>query len=182
MHNPNKVSSFVRFEEHESLERDYYIAHTSLKRFNSQAVLAIIMGFFVYIIPGIILLLYFALRRLKISHGYAAVTNRRVIYYEFNDHPEENYQHIRSLHLEDITGIQLRIDRSLLRKSFAMIVWTEKKAIQVGAMGFLGIFRFFGSTKTLEPGPDALQFVQDVSGHIAARRFAPDSDSRVITS
>ena len=178
MSHAGKITSFVRLDQGETIEREYYITHTSKVRFGTRAITLIVAGLIFWIIPGVILIIYFALRQLKVSHGYAAVTPNRIIYYEYNDHPEESYQHIRSLHLEDITGVQLRTDRMWFSKSFQLVIWTEKKAMAVGAKGLKGWLRIFAGEDILEPGPDALQFVQDVSGMIVARRFAPESASR----
>jgi hypothetical protein len=198
----HKVSSFIRLGQNEVFDRDYYITHTNKRRFPIQVILLILLpfvGFFLvlyyslsavappdgvillglggFLLPGAILLLYFGLRQLKISHGYAAITSERVIYYEFNEHPAENYQHVKTLHLKDITGVIFIIRRTLFTQSFSMVFWTEKKGISVGARGFLGFLRGCAGFTTLEPGPDALQFIQDMSGEIAARRFLPQSGS-----
>lgn len=177
MSKQQSISSFVRLDHGEVFDRDYYISHTNRKRFPAQAIASIAIGFCIYCFPGIILLLYFALRTLKISHGYACVTNKRVIYYEYNSHPEENYHAIRSLHLDDLTGMNFQIERTLISNSFHMILWSSKRAIVVGAKGMLGLFNVFGSQKTLEPGPDALEFIRDMSGAIAARKFNPEFSS-----
>ena len=177
MPSEHRVSSFIRLSPDETFERDYYIAHTSLKRFPARVITLILLGLVLYIVPGIILLLYFAFKRLKISHGYAAITNERVIYYEFNEHPEENYQSVKTLHLRDITAAEFLIRRTVITRSFNMTFFTEKAGLAVGAKGFIGLFTMFGKTTVLEPGPDALQFMQEMTGTLAARRFLPASAS-----
>lgn len=105
----HKVSSFIRLGQNEVFERDYYITHTNKKRFPIQIILLILLpvvcfllanlfflstvadrssfillNFACFLLPGMVLILYFGLRQLRISHGYAAITSERVIYYEFN--------------------------------------------------------------------------------------------------
>lgn len=165
------IPSFVRIADNESFEREYYIAHTNRKRFNVKAIFLIVAGFCCLVVPGIVLLAYFGFRRLKVSHGYACVTSKRVVYYEFNEHPEENYRLVRSVHVDDLTSISFRISRTMVSKSFYMVLWTTRRGMVVGAAGLLGRLNLFGDEQTLEPGPDALDFVRDMSGAIAARKF-----------
>lgn len=48
------------------------------------------------------------------------------------------------------------------------------QALAVGATGLRGFFSFLqGASKLLEPGPDALSFLQTMSGQIAARQHSP---------
>ena len=70
-----------------------------------------------------------------------------------------------------ILRTKFRTERTLFSKSFYMILWSSKKAVVVGAKGWLGMFNIFGSELQLEPGPDALEFIRDMSGAIAARKF-----------
>jgi len=175
------ISSFVSFQEGESIQREYYVAHTTLKRFGSRTILFILLGLSMLIVPGVILIIYFSVRRLKISYGHASITDKRVIYYEYNAHPHENYRYLSSLHLADITGLYFRIDQSLFKKSFVMSIYTEKKGMHVGAEGFLGFLRLFGKQNRLEPGPDAVKFVQEISGLIAGRKFGAAGGSTTTT-
>ena len=165
------VSSFVRLAQGEMFGDTYYIAHTSKNRFPVQAILVIILGLCSFVFPGIILVLYFAFRRQKISHGYACTTNKRIIYYQFNSHPEENYQAVHTLHLSDLTSVQFKIEQSILSKSFHMLAYSSKTGIQVGASGLSGIFSWFNSSTQMEPGPDAFEFIQVMSGEIAAKKI-----------
>ena len=166
-----RLSSFVKLHEGESFERDYYITHTNKRRFTVSAIALILFGF-TAIIPGIILLIYFAVRPLKISHGFATLTNRRIIYYEYNTHSEQNYQCVKSVYLEDVTAVSAHIVRTLFRNSFVFAVYTESKGLAVGATGLVSIFNWFGNERTLEPGPEALEFIQLVTGRIADRRLS----------
>jgi hypothetical protein len=81
-----------------------------------------------------------------------------------------------------LTGVTFQIERTWFSNSFHMILWSSKKAIVVGAKGMLGLFNMFGSEKSLEPGPDALEFVRDMSGAIASRKFNPEFSSRSLAS
>jgi hypothetical protein len=191
-----KLSSFVRLDASEAFDRDYYITHSSKRRFTLvrlvilaaialpclalgvslmtvrfEGPLPAILGLAIIVIPFSLAFLYFLFRGLKISHGYAAITNRRILYYEFNNHPAENYQHVKSLHLDDVTGIDFLVERTWFSKSLYMVIYTSKKGLVVGAKSFLGWFNFFGSEKVLEPGPDALEFIQHMTGAIAARQL-----------
>lgn len=170
--NQSTIPSFIQFREGENFDREFYIAHTTLKRFPLGVIMLILVGLAAYVVPGVILIVYFALRKKKISHGYAAITDKRVIYYEFNSHPAVNYQHMRSLHVEEITGMQFRIDHKFWRKSFWMRLQTDEVAMLVGARGYLSLLKGRGSTKILEPGPDSVEFIQVMSGEVAARKFA----------
>jgi len=207
MRGEQAIPEFIRFESDEQFDRDYYITHTSKRRFPFPVLTlcGTLLGFpllmtlviltrpgvrfgnampvlLLSFIPGILTTLYFALRRLKITHGHAAVTNRRVIYYEYNDHPEENFHRVESLHLADITGVRFFIDQTWIRRTFVMVFWTERKGLAVGATGLRGFFSFLqGASKLLEPGPDALSFLQTMSGQIAARQHSP-SGSRLSPS
>jgi hypothetical protein len=188
-----KLSSFVRFEDQETFERDYYLAHTNRRRFRWRSIvlLLLMLAFMLFLTAGLIfggfhwlplaiilatgliwliLVIYLSVRRLKISYGYAALTTRRLIYYEFNDHPEENYQHVVTAHLDDLTGVELRTSWSLFTRSFSMDVYTAQRAIRIGARGLVGLLNIFGKRTILEPGPDAVQFIQDMTGTIAARK------------
>ena len=96
-------------------------------------IVLIFLGLVFYLVPGIILLIYFGFRRLKISHGYAAITNERLVYYEFNEHPAENYQRVTTLHLGSITAIEFLVRRTFFTNSFQMTFFTEKAGLRVGA-------------------------------------------------
>jgi hypothetical protein len=128
---------------------------------------------------GLIILLYLCFRKLRISYGYATITNRRVVYYEFNEHVAENYHYVKSIYLADITALQFRIERTWFRKSFYMSVFTEFKALAVGGEKWLGLLSLFGKSDHLEPGPEALAFIQHVGGQIAAYQLRPPSGSKV---
>ena len=125
------IPSFVQFREGETFDREYYIAHTTLKRFPLGVIAVIVIGLIAFILPGLVLLAYFSFRTLRIGYGYATITNKRVIYYEFNEHPGVNYRHMRSLHVGEITGTQFRIDRRFWRKSFWMRLQTHEVAFRL---------------------------------------------------
>jgi hypothetical protein len=176
MINHPSISSFVKFAQDEAFEREYFIAHSTLKRFPAGVIL-MILGGLVFIVPGLILLVYFSVRRLKISRGYAAVTNKRVLYYEYNDHPAVNYQHVRSLHVDQVTGMDFRVQRTFWKKSFYMVLYTEQAGIQVGARSYINLLKSLGSQHQLEPGPESLEFIQVMSGRVSASKFSPTSGS-----
>ena len=168
----NQIASFVRLDSGEKINREYYITHSSKRRFSVGMILLVLVSLIPFVVPGLALFIYFAVRRLRISHGYACSTNKRVIYYEFNDHPEENYHSIDSVHLEDVTAMHFKITRTLMGKSFDMTLWTTKSGLTVGATSTTGILKYFIGQSGLEPGPEALEFVQDMSGEIAERKKA----------
>jgi hypothetical protein len=202
MSSSSRISSFIQFDPQESFEREFFITHTSLKRFRV-GIFAAILGWtvlsgfvlfilmmalifreptpaiviFAFLIPLVALIVYFSLRKLKISYGYATLTNKRIIYYEYNTHEAENYHFVKSLYLFDITAAQFKVERTLFRKSFLMALFTEFKALAVGGTSWLGIFKMFGKSQHLEPGPDALEFIQTMSGQIAHRQFEPQWSS-----
>lgn len=171
------ISSFVTFAQDEVFEREYFVAHTTMKRFPAGTIFIIIVGLFMLVVPGLILIAYHSLRRLKVSRGYAAVTNKRVLYYEYNDHPAVNYQHVRSLHVDQVTGMDFRVMRTFWMKSFYMILYTEQAGIQVGAKSYINLLKSLGSQKILEPGPESLEFIQVMSGRVSASKFSPVSGS-----
>ena len=173
----NEISSFIRLDREEIFEREYYISHTNKKRFSAKAILVIAIGTLAFVVPGLLLFVYYSLRTLKISHGYATLTTKRIIYYEYNTHVEENYRCVRSLHLDDLTSMRFEIDRTLISNSFAMSLFSSKRAVHVGAVGMLGFFNLFGSETSLEPGPDALEFIVDMTGAVARRKFVPDAST-----
>src|SRR5262249_36059895 len=119
----------------------------------------------------------FLFRKPRVSYGYATLTNKRIIYYEYNAHPAINYHYVKSLYLSDITAARFNVDRTFFRKSFLMALYTEFKALAVGGKGWQGIFKIFSKSEPLEPGPDALEFVQAMSGQIAHRQFEPQWSS-----
>jgi len=170
---PNQIASFIRLEHGEAIGREFYVVHSSTKRFSVGAIVAIIFGCVLYLVPGIILAFYFRLRRIKVTHGYACITNKRIIYYEFNDHPQENFHSLNTVHLKDLSTIQFKIEQTLFAKSFDMKLSTSKAGLVVGAVGAKGIFKYLNNNVQLEPGPDALEFVQIMSGEIAARKRIP---------
>ncbi len=199
MSTASHISSFVQMQGDERFDREFYITHSSLHRFSIRMIvvfalwlipLAVAMlltfkepaqGLVVLLVvapPGVIAVLYFSLRKLRISYGYATVTNRRVLYYEFNAHPAENYHAVKSLYLSDITAMRFRLERGLLRRSFVMALYTESKALAVGAIGWMGWLKLLGRSNRLEPGPDALDFIQYLSGQIALGQFQPESASK----
>jgi hypothetical protein len=199
----NRISSFIQFDPQETFEREYFISHTSLKRFRAGAIAAILLVFVWFTIPAWIwwmntghggpeseqavasvvlvvsliptagLFLYFLLRKPRVSYGYATLTNKRIIYYEYNAHPAVNYHFVKSLYLSDITAAQFKVERTFFRKSFLMALYTEFKALAVGGKSWQGILKIFSKSQHLEPGPDALEFVQAMSGQIAHRQFEP---------
>jgi hypothetical protein len=201
MSTSNRISSFIQFDPQETFEREYFVAHTSLKRFRA-GIIAIILvpmvvltlpvylassladrdsdraiGTFLTVIsllPSAALFLYFFFRKPRVSYGYATLTNKRIIYYEYNAHPAVNYHYVKSLYLSDITAAQFYVERTVFRKSFLMALYTEFKALAVGgSKGWRGIRKLFSKSEHLEPGPDALEFVQAMSGQIAHRQFEP---------
>ena len=200
----NRISSFIQFDPQETFEREYLVSHTSLKRFSARAIVVILLVFVwlalpawiwwmhagpegeqaaasvalvLSLIPSAGVFLYFLLRKLRISYGYATLTNKRIIYYEYNSHPAVNYHFVKSLYLSDITAAQFKVERTFFRKSFLMALYTEFKALAVGGKGWQGIFKIFSKSEHLEPGPDALEFVQTMSGQIAHRQFEPQWSS-----
>jgi uncharacterized membrane protein YeaQ/YmgE (transglycosylase-associated protein family) len=203
----NHISSFVRMDPNERFEREYFIAHSTMKRFRLWQLNLIALVFFLGFLLGMVatevlrfrpregpmigiviglvaaalMVAYLCLRKLKISYGYATVTDRRLLYYEYSDHEAVNYHFVKSLYLADITAVQFRIERSLFRKAFGMAAFTEFKALGIGAESKQGWLSIFNLEKRLEPGPDALEFIQQVSGEIAARKFSPESGSRMST-
>jgi hypothetical protein len=199
-----RISSFIQFDPQESFEREYFISHTSLKRYRAAVIIAIVAPLVVLtlpiyiawsladrdsnkavgaaltvisLIPSAGLFLYFMLRKLRISYGYATLTNKRIIYYEYNVHPAVNYHFVKSLYLSDITAAQFNVERTFFRKSFLMALYTEFKALAVGGKSWQGILKIFSKSQHLEPGPDALEFVQAMSGQIAHRQFEPQWSS-----
>ncbi|HEV2970749.1 MAG TPA: hypothetical protein VGY55_12330 [Pirellulales bacterium] len=197
----SRISSFIQFDPQETFEREFFITHSSLKRFRASAIALILVAllwfggaglvvlttaeeksigiiFFVLsLLPAILLFLYYFLRKPRVSYGYATLTNKRMIYYEYNSHEAVNYHFVKSLYLSDITAAQFSVQRSLFRKSFLMALFTEFKALTVGAQSWLSWLKIFGKETHLEPGPDALEFIQTMSGQIALRQFDPQWSS-----
>jgi hypothetical protein len=97
----------------------------------------------------------------------AATTSQRT------EIPAVNYHFVKSLYLSDITAAQFKVERTFFRKSFLMALYTEFKALAVGGKSSQGILKIFSKSQHLEPGPDALEFVQAMSGQIAHRQFEP---------
>jgi hypothetical protein len=201
------ISSFIQFDPQETFEREFFVTHTSLKRFQVGNIVVILVtllvlafpawlwwtiaghegndsekavssvAFVLSLIPAAIVVLYYLLRKPRVSYGYATLTNKRIIYYEYNTHPAVNYHYVRSLYLPEITAASFSVDRTLFRKSFYMALYTEFEALKVGGKTWLGILRIFSRPLHLEPGPDALEFVQTMSGQIAHRQFEPQWSS-----
>jgi hypothetical protein len=201
MSTANHISSFVQMQGDERFDREFYITHSSLHRYSIRMIVAFVLWLLVVIffvlmtmlndfpagplicllivfIPGLIAVLYYCLRKLRISYGYATVTNRRVLYYEFNTHPAENYHAVKSLYLSDITAMRFRVERGFFKKSFVMALYTESKAMAVGAVGWLGWLKLFGRGDRLEPGPDAMTFIEYLSGQVALGQFQPETASK----
>jgi hypothetical protein len=176
MENLERIPSFIQFDDGEVFERDFYVAHTSKKRFPVSAIMIILVGLSCYVVPGLILLVYFAVRRLRVTHAFAAVTNKRVVFYEYNDHPAVNTRAVRSLYIRDVTAITARVAKSPLKRSFVTALYTERKAIAMGAESWLSFLKALGKEDILEPGPEALEFIQVMMGQIAEHRrgSAPD--------
>ncbi len=200
--NSNRISSFIQFDPQESFEREYFIAHTSMRRFRLATIGSILLWtavcsvlLFVLImlvvredpnpfillvsllVPLVSVTLYYSLRRLRIAYGYATLTNKRIVYYEYNAHEAVNYHYVKSLYLDDITAAQFYVERTLFRKSFLMALYTEFKALAVGGRSWQGFLKMFAKSEHLEPGPDAVEFVQAMSGQIAHRQFDPQASS-----
>jgi hypothetical protein len=199
----SRISSFIQFDPQETFEREYFISHTSLKRFRLGAIVAIMLPLVfptlpaciawslslhsdkpvwaiitaLSLIPPIGLFLYFLRRKQRVSYGYATLTNKRLIYYEYNSHPAVNYHFVKTLYLSDITAAQFKVERTFFRKSFLMALYTEFKALAVGGKSWQGFLKIFSKSEHLEPGPDALEFVQIMSGQIAHRQFEPQWSS-----
>jgi hypothetical protein len=200
----NRISSFIQFDPQETFEREYFVSHTSLKRFRAGTIAIILVpmvmltlpiymasslsdrdsdraiGTFLTVIsllPSLGLFLYFMFRKPRVSYGYATLTNKRIIYYEYNAHPAVNYHYVKSLYLSDITAAQFKVERTFFRKSFLMALYTEFKALAVGGKSWQGFLKIFSKSQHLEPGPDALEFVQAMSGQIAHRQFEPQWSS-----
>lgn len=199
MSTASRISSFVQLDGAERFDREFFITHTTLRRFSIGMIVALlwwlgvvaalvwlpfeeeaprIIALLIVVLPGLIAILYFSLRSLRISYGYATVTNRRVLYYEFNNHPAENYHFVKSLYLSDITAVRFQIEQGLLRKSFAMTLFTESAALAVGATKRTGWLKWLSRANRLEPGPDALEFIQYLSGQIALGQFQGESASK----
>jgi hypothetical protein len=203
----NRVSSFIRVDADERIEREFLIAHTSKRRFGLGQILPLVVFGLICLLSvaasesgsdrydrfgekryrsrsdeqfeiiaiasGVItavLALYFGLRQLKISYGYAALTDRRLIYYEYCDHEAVNYHFVKTLYLAEMTAAAFTIKRSFFSKSFAMAAYTDFKALVVGAEGNERWWKVFGRAKPLQPGPDALEFIQYVTGVIGVPR------------
>ena len=165
----NPMTKFLKFSEREQRGREYYVCRANFRRFTLANVLAILFGFLCMVVPGVILLLYFSLRKLKTSYGFATITSDRVIYYEYNEHPEVNYRAVRQANLKDISAVKLEIANWPWRQQFVFTVWTPSAlALAVGAERGLLSFLSFGNQ--LEPGPDADDFVQQLGTLIASKR------------
>ncbi len=205
MSTSNRISSFIQFDPQETFEREYFVAHTSLRRFRAWSIAWIVSPLLILtlplyiawsladrdsdraigaivtvlsLIPSVVLFLYFLLRQPRVSYGYATLTNKRIIYYEYNPHPAVNYHFVKSLYLSDVTAAQFYVERTVFRKSFLMALYTEFKALGVGgSKGWRGFRKLFSKSEHLEPGPDALEFVQTMSGQIAHRQFEPQWSS-----
>lgn len=166
---PNQqIGQFLRFGPDEECGREYLICQAGFRRWTFSNIVAVLVGLCFYIVPGVILLLYFAFRRLNITYGYGALTNDRLIYYEANDHPKQNFRAVREVALRDITAIKLLIGHSALNHQFVLTVWTASSlTLAVGAQR--GIFTP-ASAVMLEPGPDADAFMQHISALVAQRQ------------
>jgi hypothetical protein len=210
------VSRFLRFGEGEVRGREYYICRANYRRYPARVILVIAMvtivlgaggyflgrtgqtaaGLVVFALPEVLMLLYFALRRLKTTHGFAAATGDRLLYYQYNEHPTINYHSVQQVHIRDISAIRLYVEKTWLTHEFVLTVWTPSAAaLEVGATkhggGAARLFRFpwifvtwlflpvwlmlrvggfFFAGRSLEPGPDADEFAQQISTLIAQRR------------
>jgi hypothetical protein len=125
------------------------------------------------IAPPVLAFLFFLLRHRHNAFGYLALTNRRVLYYEYDAHPRQNYRYLAEARIQDITGIHLATGRSFLRRHMWIVVTTKRYApIYVAASGGLGfaaeLLRTDASPSACIPADDAIQCVQELGGRIRA--------------
>ena len=157
-----QIARFVRFAPGETQGREYHICSQDVRRWSFARVCGVVAGLLFYIVPGIILLLYFCFRRLKSTYGYAMVTGERLIYYEVNEHPTINFRFVRQVAIAEISGLRLSTEKALFRHEFAFAVWTRSApALSVGARQ-VGLSWLRGGGG-LEPGPDADEFIAQLS-------------------
>ena len=168
------ISRFVSMNREESAGKEYLISLSGHRRWTLMPLLLIVCTIMTVIVP-IVLLIYFALRKLKTVRGVAVITKDRVIYYEHCDHPTENFHNLRQMNIADIAAVKLYIKKSLMTHMFALTIWSPSTlVVALGAKGgFWG--RIFGGDK--EPGPDADEFVQDLSARVTRMRLVKASES-----
>jgi hypothetical protein len=165
----NPASKFLRFNEGEQKGREYYVCRAGFRRFTFGIFLAILVGFLFYVIPGVLLLLYYSFRQLKTTHGFATITSDRILYYEYNEHPTINYRSVRQVNIRDVSAIKLTISKWPWRNEFVLTAWTPSAlGLAVGATR--GLLASFSSEGQLEPGPDADEFVQQLGSLVANKR------------
>ncbi|MBI3272561.1 MAG: hypothetical protein HYZ53_26465 [Planctomycetes bacterium] len=170
------IARFVRVNADETLGREFHIFRGGHRRFPVAVCGAILIGLVPLVIPGLLLLAYFATRRLKTREGFTTVTKDRVILYEHCDHPEENFHGVQQVNIADISAIKLVVRHTLLRHEFALTIWTPSAlSLAVGARGGLLSALTEGE---LEPGPDADEFLQEVSSLVTGMRMKKDSAGR----
>jgi hypothetical protein len=161
------VAKFVKLQAGESIEKEFYICRANYRRWSAGSVLGVLLGLLCYIVPGIILLLYFSFRTLKTTHGYAAITPYRLIYYQINSHPTENAHTLRQINIRDITSVNISTGRNLSGEDFALQVWTPSSlAFEIGAKRSI----LARAANTLEAGPDAESFVQQLPRLVMERQ------------
>jgi hypothetical protein len=131
----------------------------------------------VVLAPLAVVVLFFLLRHRPNSKGYLVLTNRRVVYYEYDEHPRENYRYVSEARLPEVTGIHLGTGRKLLTRYMYLIVTTKRYApICVSAVGGVSavadLLRTDASPANCVPADDAIQCVQELGGRIRALQAA----------
>jgi hypothetical protein len=144
------------------------------KRIPKFRVLIFVVLLLLYIIPGLIYLLWFwgASR----EHGFVAITNRRLLWLEFGKGWGSRRQHQVSLDLHMIAAVQLYTQHGI-KKLFGAILLSETKAFMLKIMGRYPIAMTIGGLAKVnafsgggnsgyEPADNSLQMVQDLGSLI----------------
>jgi hypothetical protein len=166
-----RIPTFVSLSPGERPVREYYVACTDRRRFPPRVWLIILVLALFYLLPGIVAALYFALRRLDIRHAQVMLTDLRLVYFEYGDHPATNLFYVQDVSINEISSIAASGRHSFLTRSFALRVWTRTRAaLSVGgtvARNFLGkALDAGGPHGHLEPAGDYLKFIQEVGAAV----------------
>lgn len=143
------------------------------KRVPKFRVLVFLVLLLMYIIPGILYVLwYFGAKR---EHGLIAITNRRLLWLEYGKGWGERCQRQISLNLHMIAAVELYTQHGISRLLGLLI--SEKKAFLLKVLGRYpitwtvgGLAKISaltgGSTSTYEPADNSLELVQNIGSMI----------------
>jgi hypothetical protein len=173
-----RIPSFVSLAPGEHSIREYYVAAGNLTRFTVGLVLvtfgatALALAIWrgtPWIAAAVFVALagFVVLRTIPRRHAQVMLTNQRLVYFEYSDHPALNVYTVRDVNLADITSVRAGGRRTWWTRTFSMSVTTARRTgLVIGAEHVV-----------LVPAGDYVAFLQEIGSLVATAQHHSDISS-----